>query len=210
MKRCRALRAPRARRLTLALAALLAFGAAVGAGGCSSDTATPTTPYTAVPIGPTGWPNGTVGQYGLHIDPSLLARLPQFVGAEPVTEDPLAEQLAMDQADMQKTFDAYAAAKVGDLGNTDWLKIVMGRFVAGSSTPDMLQSWQASYAQIGCSQADGVASNSQQTIKDWLVDVSVCSGGPTVYTLSLGSGVVVSILGFGPKDLGRRLIEALY
>jgi hypothetical protein len=52
--------------------------------------------------------------------------------------------------------------------------------------------------------------SSQETINFWIVDKSSCAGGPVVYTLTLGNGVVLSMFGFGPLDLGRRLINAIY
>jgi hypothetical protein len=66
------------------------------------------------------------------------------------------------------------------------------------------------YATGACSQAGGVASSSQQDINDWKVDVSTCNGGPLVYTLSLGKGLLLSMYGLGPRDLGRKLIESLH
>ena len=53
-------------------------------------------------------------------------------------------------------------------------------------------------------------SHGQQTINDWIVDVSTCNGGPVVYTLVLArDDLLLSMYGMGPRDLGRKLIEAL-
>jgi hypothetical protein len=79
-----------------------------------------------------------------------------------------------------------------------------------SDSPDRLEAWVADYAAGACSQANGVADSSQETINFWIVDKSSCAGGPVVYTLTLGNGVVLSMFGFGPLDLGRRLINAIY
>jgi len=188
--------------------ALLAV--AVAAAACSPAGPTPEPQYTAVPIGATPWPSGTTGQYGLHIDPSLLGKLPRSVDAEPLVEDVDSESVALDSADLARTFDGYAAATIGAVGDANWLKLAIGHFQAANQTPDVYSAWVDQYATGACSQADGVSSTAQSTINDWLVDVATCGGGPTDYTLSLGGGVVLSMFGYGPRDLGRQLIGALY
>jgi len=190
------------------VAALLAASVAVTA--CSQPGSTPEPQYTSVPIGATPWPNGTVGEFGLRIDPSLLAKLPRTVDAEPVLEDVDSESVVLDNADLAKTFDGYAAATIGAVGDTDWLKLSIGHFQPNNQTPDVYSAWVDQYATGACSQADGVSSTTQSTINDWLVDVATCGGGLTVYTLSLGGGVVLSMYGFGPQDLCSQLIAAIY
>jgi hypothetical protein len=197
-------RAPK-RRVWLSLLALLAAG-------CGSPTATvrpPATSYTAVPIAPTAWPNGTVGQYGLHVDPTLLGLLPQSVDALPLAENAGSEQGAMDSADIARSFDAYAAASIGVVGDPDWLNLAIGRLKPEAQTADFYDAWQAQYAAGACSQANGVAGSSQQTINDWTVVVSTCNGGPVVYTLKISQDVIVSMYGLGSRDLGRKLLGLL-
>jgi hypothetical protein len=196
-------------RTTLALGALITAIAVAGA-ACNGAGPTPTSRYTVVPIGATAWPSGTTGQYGLHIDPSLLARLPKSVVAKPLVEDAESESVAMDNADLAKTFDGYASAKIGEIGDDNWLKLVVGHFRIANQTPDVYSAWVDQYAAGACSQADGVSSTTQQTINDWFVDVATCGGGPIVYTLSPSEGVVLSMFEFGPRQLGRQLIVALY
>jgi hypothetical protein len=189
------------------LLAVLAIAAA--AAGCGpSPTGTPT--ETEIPFGPTPWPSGTTGQYGLHIDPSLLGLLPHNVGAYPVVEDAAGEQGALDDADLAKTFDNFAAASIGMIGDVDWLQLVIGHLRPDTQTADIYTAWVSEYASGACSQANGVSSTNQTTINDWVVDVSTCAGGPIVYTLSLGNGTILSMYDLGPKDLGRMLIQALY
>ena len=199
----------------MALAAMLVV-AALTAAACG-PTATPTVPFfTQVPIGATPWANGTIGQYGLHIDPSLLARLPKSVDAYPIVEDPDNESVYMDDTDRSSVFDRLAAARIGDPANDNWLVLEIGHLKpalqspGASDAPDVLESWISDYAAQACSQASGVADSSQETINFWIVDKSSCGGGPVVYTFSLGNGVVLSMFGFGPLDLGRRLINAIY
>jgi hypothetical protein len=201
-------RALRARRFAAALSVLLAVTAA--AGGCAQAATTPAPSDTAVPIGPTAWPVGTIGKTGLRIDPSLLGRLPRFVGSQPIVEDAQSELLNLDDAALAGTFDRYASASVAQIGAEDWLEIDMGHFKDPSQASDILPSWHEEYATGACAQADGVTSSRQETINDWNVDISVCGGGPVVYTLLLGDGVVLSMFGMGSKNFGLQLIRALY
>ncbi len=195
-----------------AAAALLAV-ALVSVAACGTTSPTVALPtYTAVPIGPTIWPSGTVGQYGLKIDPSLLGRLPASVLALPLKEDPGSESGALQSADLPNTFDGYAAASIGIIGSDpDWLNVVIGRLKPDKQdNSDFYTAWVEQYATGACSQADGVASSGQQTINEWTVDVATCNGGPVVYTLPLGDGLLLSMWGMGPRDLGRKLIESLH
>jgi hypothetical protein len=189
--------------------AVLALVAIVLA-GCGEAVATPTSGRTAVPIGPTAWPSGTTGQYGLRIDPSLLAKLPAHAGALPIVEDAGSESSVLGDAAAANTLDRYVAASAGEVSDPDWVKISLGHFKTESQNADVYSAWVDQYAKGGCSQAGGVAGTTQQTIGDWLVDVSNCNGAVTVYTLQRGDWVVLSMYDFGPKDIGRQLITALY
>jgi len=191
----------------------IAAVAVLAAAGCGSNDATAAPPparYTAVPIGQTPWPDGTVGQYGLRIDPSLLAQLPKSVYALPVVEDAASESGAMNNADLARNVDGYAAASVGALGDADYLNIAVGRLKPDAQTADFYTSWVADYATGACSQADGVASlDQQQQIGDWTVDMSTCKGGPVVYVLKISEDALLSMWGSGSHDLGRSLIGQL-
>lgn len=188
--------------------------AATTLGACGSGAATPTPASTEVPIGPTPWPSGTTGQYGLHIDPSLLGKLPPFVHAQPIVEDAGAESSVLNDPNLPKTVDGYVAGSVGNLGEDNWLKLAVVRFKPDLQSPDTFPdtytSWESEYATGACSQANGVATTSQIEINGWTVDESTCGGGVVVYSLPLGSGIVLSMFGLGPLDYGRLLIEALY
>jgi hypothetical protein len=186
--------------------------AAVALAGCGGAIASPSPTYTAVPIGPTAWPSGTTGQYGLRIDPSLLGKLPAHAGALPITEDAGSESTVLDDASVANTLDRYVAATAGDIGNPDWLKIAIGHFKTDRQNGDVYSAWVVQYAQGACSQAGGVSAGSDRTeeIGDYTVDISTCVGGITVYTLQRGDGIVVSMYEFGPKHLGRALIAAIY
>jgi len=134
-------------------------------------------------------------------------------------------RMYLDDTTRSQTFDNLAAAKIGDPGDDNWLVLEIAHLKPvtestsspagpsasdGSDTSDPLQTWIPYFQAQACSQADGVASTSQETINFWLVDEAQCGGGPTVYILPLGDGNVISMFGFGPLDLGRRLINSLY
>jgi len=185
--------------------------AAIALAACGGGVVSPSPTYTAVPIGPTAWPSGTTGQYGLRIDPSLLAKLPSHAGALPITEDAGSESTVLDDASVANTLDRYVAASAGDLGGADWLQIAIGHFKTDSQNGDVYSAWVDQYAKGACSQASGVSGTDQQDIGNFtVVDVSTCAGGITVYTFQRGDWVVVSMYEFGPKHIGRALIAAIY
>jgi hypothetical protein len=183
--------------------------AALVLAGCAGTSASPSM-YTAVPIGPTAWPSGTTGQYGLRIDPSLLGKLPSHAGALPIKEDPGSESVVLDDATVATTLDRYVAASAGEIGDSDWLKIAVVHFKPDSQNGDVYSAWVDQYAAGACSQANNVSGTGQQKIGDYTVDISTCAGGITVYTFQSGDWIVVSMYEFGPKHLGRALIAAIY
>ena len=201
-------RSPDHRRLVARLVASL-VSIAVAAVACS-PTASPSVPfYTEVPIGPTALPAGTVGQYGLHLDSTLLGKLPKSVDAYPIAEDFDGESQALGDPDVVKTFDRYAAGKIGDISDDNWLVLAIAHLQPNAGA-DAYPGWVESYAAGACSQANGVAASDTTTINFWQVDTATCTGGPVVYTLELDNDLVLSMVGYGPRDLGRKLINAIY
>ena len=184
--------------------------AAIAFGGCGAAVPSAPPTYTAVPIGPTAWPSGTTGQFGLRIDPSLLGKLPAHAGALPITEDAGSESAALQDADLANTVDRYVAASVGDIGDADWLRIAIAHFKTDSQNGDVYSAWIDQYAKGACSQANGVSGTDQRDIGDYTVDISTCTGGLTVYTFQRGDWVVISMYEFGPKHIGSALIAAIY
>jgi hypothetical protein len=199
---------PGRRAVARAFAVLAVTALAIA--GCASSTASPAPLYTAVPIGPTAWPSGTTGQFGLAIDPSLLAKLPQSVGAVSLVEDAASEAGALDNADLANTFDRYAAAQLGELGDSDWVAISIGHFKTANQYSDLYAAWVDQYDTGACSHAGAVSGTSQPTIGFFLVDAATCNGGVNVYSLQLGDGYVASMFELGPRHLGQMLIEAMY
>jgi hypothetical protein len=195
----------------LALTVAVAVSALLA--GCSpvarTPSPTPTSGVTVIPLNPTPWPSGTVGQYGLRIDPTLLTRLPATVGGLPLVESADLELSAMDNADLAANFDAFAGAGVGSVADSNWLSLVIGRLKAEAQTQDFYVSWVEQYGAGACLQADGVDTTEKETIDDWDVDVITCKGGVVVYVVLLDDGILLSIQDLGSRHLGRQLIEAL-
>jgi hypothetical protein len=197
------------RRVAVLALSLLMVAGSLALAACAPG-ASPTPFSTAFPIGPTPYPGGTYGQYGLHIDPSLLAKLPATVDAYALQEDAANENEAMDNKDLAGNLDGYAAASIGQPGDPNWLTLVIGRVKSNITFSDFYQNWVSQYATGACSQADAVTSTGQSTIGGWVVDTAACGGGPKVYSLSLGNGLLLSMLGAGPADLETKLIESIY
>jgi hypothetical protein len=184
--------------------------AAAGLAGCGASSATPSPGPTSYYVGATPWPNGTVGQYGLRIDPTLLKRLPIAVGGIALTEDAGEEEQRMEDSGLPTRIDRLAAAMAGDLLDTDFLRLEIVHFKPDFQNGDAYSQWIDNYAAEACSQANGIGDSSQAQIGVWLVDISDCNGGVVVYSLALGDGQYLSMFENGPRDLGRILITNLY
>ncbi len=152
------------------------------------------------------------GQYGLHIDPSLLKRLPITIGGIALSEDAGEEEQRMADPELPKTIDRLAAAMASpDITAQDVLRLEIVHFKTEAQNEDAYTAWIDQYATEACSQASGVAESHQETINNiWLTDVSTCNGGAVVYSVSLGDGQYLSMFDIGPKDLGRMLLNNLF
>jgi hypothetical protein len=204
---------PRIGRLRIGglLAAAVLLATSVVAVGCSYSVVVTNPPplVTSVPIEPTGWPNGTTGTFGLRIDPSLLSNIPSSVGGNPLLEDVEFEMLALDDPNYASPFDAYYVAHIDSISDLNWLEVSVASLREGAQTDDFYASWRDSWFKTACSQADGIDTTTLESINDWQVDVATCKGGVMAYTLSLGNGILVSIMDLGPRRLGRQLIEGI-
>lgn len=187
------------------VAALLVAGSVLLT-GCGIKSPTPTPQYTIVPLEATPWPDGTMGKYGLRIDPQLLSGLPELVGGLPLVESAPIEIIALDDADQHARFESFAAAQAGSATSSDWVVAYVGKVRADDQTEQFLSSWRDEFDQGACSQADGVAKVEEQTINDWPVYVATCKGGSIAYTLWIQDGMLLSIQELGPRHLGFELI----
>jgi hypothetical protein len=213
----------RARIAGLPSAALLLAVAALAAAlsGCNynyvaqspapTPTGTGTRPgiATEVPIEPTPWPNGTIGAYGLRIDPSLMSNIPSIVGGNPLVEDVLVEDAALDDPQYADSFSAFYVARVGMVSDLNWVQVSLGALKTAAQTDDFYTAWRDDWFKAACSQADGIGVTGKDSLNDWQVDVASCNGGVNAYTLNLNDGILVSIVDFGPRRLGRQLISGI-
>ncbi len=194
-------------RLFTVLAALTIVGSTALAGCGISSTQPPE--KTDVALVATPWPAGTVGKYGLRVDPQLLADLPEVVGGLPLVESASMEAIALDDSDQYRRFDSFAAAQAGALEGPDWIAVYVAHVRDDDQTASFYSSWRSEFFTGACSQAGGVAGQQQEDINDWKVDVATCSGGLVAYTLWIQDGRLLSIQELGGRGLGRQLIEAL-
>lgn len=195
-----------------AVAPLVVAAAAIGVGGCGASaptlpSATPTT--SVVPIDATPWPNGTVGTYGLRIDPSLLKLIPARAGGLPVAESPELETPPLESADTVKTIEALASARIARVSDPDWAVVTVMRLQPDSTGDDAYGSLVSEYASGACSQAGGPGLRATAEIGERSVAVVTCQGGVTAYVLRLDERTVVAAMELGPRKLGRQLIAAI-
>jgi hypothetical protein len=194
------------------LGAVLVLGI-TGVAACSTGYVTPPPPTqrpeTEVPILATPWANGTIGKYGLHINPGLIANIPAVVGGNPLVEDTSLEIAAMDDAQYADAFSGYYVAHLNQVTDLNWLEVSVGERKADALDQDFYTSWRDSWFKTACSQADGIKSSGTEQINDWTVDVATCTGGVNAYTLALDNGDLVSIMDLGPRRLGRQLIAGI-
>ena len=193
------------------LAAVVLLATSVVAAGCyyTVVVTSPTPLVTSVPIEPTGWPNGTIGTFGLRIDPSLLRNIPSSVGGNPLLEDVEFELLTLDDPHYASPFDGYYIAHINSISDPNWLEVSIASPREGAQTDDFYASWRDSWFKTACSQADGIDTTTLESINDWQVDVATCNGGVMAYTLRLDNGILVSIMDLGPRRLGRQLIKGI-
>ena len=209
--------APATTRLRLASA--IAIAAVVA--GCSysvvvgtptpDPTQTNTRPgiATEIPLEPTPWPNGTLGKYGLRIDPSLLSNIPSVVGGNALVEDVVTESAALDDPQYAQAFSAYYAAHIGFITDANFVQVGIAALKVDAQTDAFYTEWRNDWFQAVCSQADGVGSTAAERINDWPVDDATCKGGVRAYTVNLGNGILLSIVDVGPRRLGRELIQGI-
>jgi hypothetical protein len=181
---------------------------ASSAAGCGTAPG-PTVPLvTIVPIGPSPWPNGTVGANGLRIDPTMLKRLPIAISSVSLVEDATSEETLMDD-DSMGDVERAAAARYGTVGSENWLQVWVVHFKPDKQNGDGYGNWIDQYAAGACSQVTGTPEASQSEINGWTVDVTTC-GSVTARSVSIGDGTYISMLGMGDKDLGKLLLEHLF
>ena len=195
------------RRILAACAAVLVVGSVAGCYNVAVTQAPPTS-YNR-PLLPTPWPNGTTGASGLRINPSLLSNVPINVGGSPLIEDVIQEMQALDDPTYASAFTSYYAARINDVTNPNWLLVTLEERKSDAQNEEFYTQWRDSWFGITCSQAQGLATKTVESIEGWQVDVGTCTGGVVAYVLALDNGVLVSMMEFGPRRLGRQLIHGI-
>ena len=150
-----------------------------------------------------------MGRYGLRVDPTLLRSLPSTVGGEPAVEAADIEARALDDQNLPASVEGLAAARVGSIGDANWLVVTIVRLTPAANTDSFFGSWSDEYAQGACSQANGVGGTADQQIGDWTARVASCKGGVLAYTVRLENRLLLSATELGPRRLGHQLIEAI-
>lgn len=180
-----------------------------GATPAAQGTGTRPEVETEVPIEPTGWPAGTTGATGLRIDPSLMSNIPSIVGGNPLEEDVLVENAAMDDSQYAAAFSGYYAAHIGMIADLNFVQVTIAALKADAQTEDFYKAWRDDWFKATCSQADGIGSTGLEKINDWQVDMATCKGGVDAYVLSLDNGILISVVDLGPRRLGKQLIQGI-
>jgi hypothetical protein len=197
--------------LTVALAVVTAVTACSYSVVVQSPTPAPVGPgiATEVPLEPTPWPNGTIGAYGLRIDPGLLSNIPSIVGGNPLVEDVAVESAALDDSHYATAFSAYYVAHIGSITDINYVEVGIGALKDEAQSQDFYTAWRDDWFKAACSQAGGIGSTGKDSINDLPFDVATCTGGVNAYTLSVNNGILLSIIDLGPRRLGRELIQGI-
>jgi hypothetical protein len=211
------------RRLTLiGVAAALAMSA----GGCVPPRPSPSVPSTPV-AEPSASAAGSPSASAAGSPPaSAGAGSPSTAGG--ITVDPaLLEHLPPDVAGVARNADAETAAEiagqplldtfVSDIGvavypsTTDYAVATLARLRPDVFDHGWFRDWRDTYDEGVCAQAGGVESGrSEVELGGRQVHRSSCRGGVLIYHTWLPeSGVVVSIQGAGPLDMGRSVVSGL-
>lgn len=203
----------------VALAAIL-----LGVAGCGGDapsvapSMTSTGPSSAMPpTSPTPPPTAGTSPTGaaIAVDATLLDLLPSDVDgiarradAESAAEIAATPELASDVRGIA------VAIYVGPLATDsagDYAVATVVRLQDGVFDDDWFRDWRDSFDTGVCEQAGGVEpGRSEVEIEGRTVHRSTCAGGVVIHHVHLDDeGVVVSVQGAGPTDLGRRVVAAV-
>jgi hypothetical protein len=152
---------------------------------------------------------------GVVVDPALLEVLPAEIDgierradAESAAEIAATPELASDVRAMA------VAIYVGPLATDaagDYAVATVVRLQDGVFDEAWFRAWRDSFDAGVCEQAGGVeAGRSELEIEGRTVHRSRCAGGVVIHHVHLADeGVLVSVQGSGPADLGRRVVAAV-
>lgn len=194
----------------------------LGAVGCGGETPSPaasTTPATLQSAGPSPSPSPSLAtsssSAGIVVDATLLDLLPAEIDGIERRADP--ESAAEIAATPELASDVRAIAVaiyVGPLATDtpgDYAVATVARLRDGVFDDAWFRTWRDSFDAGVCEQAGGVeAGRSEVEIEGRTVHRSACVGGVVIHHVHLAdAGVVVSVQGSGPADLGRRVVASV-
>jgi hypothetical protein len=146
----------------------------------------------------------------LPIDRDLLRHLPaELDGLALLPSDEGVTDAAADPT-VAGSIESIAGALYVDPETGDFAFAALMHLRDGAMHDAFLRDWRDAYDEGACSQAGGVASQAETTIRGLEVFVGTCAGGVRTYHAWLGNlGVLVSVSAVGERRLGERLVEAL-
>jgi hypothetical protein len=203
------------------LGSIIAVAGVLAACGSPTPTATPsgsalaTTPaITAAPSSSIESPSGApTGSSALIVDGALLDHLPATIDGVQRRDDPeTAAQIAADPVLTAEADRLAVALYVGPIPTDTVLDYAVATVVRprpGIMDDEWFRSWRETFDEGVCAQAGGVdLGRSEYLAGGRTVYRSTCAGGVTIYHTHLpGSGLVVSVQGTGPAELGRAIVE---
>jgi hypothetical protein len=196
------------------LAAGLALGACEAVDRLPSATATLTPPPSTseATVAPSEPPASALG---VGVDPSLLELLPAEVEGVEIRADPdSAAEIAGDPILARDVSDVAVAVAFGPVATddtVDYAVVALARLRPDVFSDAWFRDWRDTYDAEVCEQAGGVdTGRSEIALGELTIHRSTCAGGVVIHHAHLpAAGVVVSIQGAGPKDLGRAIMAAL-
>lgn len=196
---------------------------AVGCGGEAPSSAASTTPSTTPPSPPSAGPTSSPSpppslassSPGIAVDATLLDLLPADIdGIERRADAESAAEIAATPELVSDVRAIAVAIYVGPLATDtpgDYAVATVARLQDGVFDDAWFRTWRDSFDAGVCEQAGGVeAGRSEVEIEGRTVHRSACVGGVVIHHVHLDdAGIVVSVQGSGPADLGRRVVAAV-
>jgi hypothetical protein len=180
-----------------------------------SSSSAPTPGTTTAPTSPP--PPATAGASAgsVEVDDTLLEFLPaEIEGIERRADTETAVEIAAASGLDASAEGIAVAIYVGPLATDtpgDYAVATVVRLRDGVFDDAWFRAWRDSFDAGVCEQAGGVdPGRSEVEIEGRDVHRSTCVGGVVIHHVFLdGPGVVVSVQGAGPADLGRRVVASV-
>lgn len=187
--------------------------ATVSATPSSAPTATPGSSPKATPIPGLDLcalaPGAPTPATGIAVDPSLLAIVPAEV--EGLALRPCPATAAEIAAEPGLATDVVAVAVALAVSTNDYVVATVVRPRPAKIDSGWFRDWRDTFDAGVCEAAGGVdLGRSEFEVDGRTVHRSTCAGGVSMYHVHLEDrGLILSIHGAGPLDLGRAIVAAL-